>query len=212
MTLQMANYYKHALSLAALSEEAVALQCLNRPACSCSVHRFKYENAGRVRLLASVGVWARTVQGRCIHVPACLFAILESQRTRAVRDLLVLALVVKVFLFGRSLSQLLVEWQLIWVPVCQDGRAESLFLPVDLFQQTPNTTASLSLHLWGWWGLPASTWVWDGNKRENKHCSDWIFEVRIYVLCNFSPHMHLRDLSSIICWIQPKSPGRPVTV
>ena len=74
MTLQMANYYKHALSLAALSEEAAALQCLNRPACSCCIHRFKYENAGCVspaRICGCVSTYSTGAVHSCTCLPLC---------------------------------------------------------------------------------------------------------------------------------------------
>lgn len=174
MTFQMVNYYKHtrSFSLSALSEEAVALWCLDSllAAVTSTVSSVGRQGVGAC-LPTYVCVCEQALYRRA-HSCTCLL-LHHRHWTRALRKPLVLVIVVKVV----QQSDL---YDSCWWNSCQDCFAESLFLLVDLFQQTPNTTESLSLHLWGWWVLPASMWAWDGNKRQNKLCNDteflrWIF-------------------------------------
>ncbi len=187
MTFQMANYYKHTRSLST-AEEVVQMACLQL--LHLQIQVWECRVCIHVCVFACVCVLVPVWGHRRVHSCTCLLHITHS-----------LDMSPEVAAGGgecgeggsdeRSVSQLFVEWQLISVPVCQDCFAESLFMLVDFFQQTPNTKASLSLHLRGWWGLPASTWAWDRSRRENKLCND----VHIFILCIFSLHTHLRGFA-----------------
>lgn len=200
MTFQMANYDKHTRSLSVCGV-AVAVQCLDRTTAAVTC-LWEWR--------VCVHTWVCAVV--FIGVPVCFLKSHEGYRTSAQRELLLMMMmiVVKVIQRSNALWQLFVEQRLISMPVCQVCFTRSLWLLVDLFQQTANTTAALSLPPCTCDVVPANPWVWDRNKRENTLCNDWIS-----FLCKSSPCMLLLKRPVQVCAIsviieQKKSAGERI--
>lgn len=210
----MANYYKntHSLSLAALSEEAVALQRLNSlpaavPSIDSSVGMQGVCICLHVCVCACVSTYSA---GGCIHVPACPFAMLESHWTRALRELLVPAIVVKVversdafhscLWNGSSLQCLSVRSAL--------PRACSRLLISFNKHQIPRQVSLCTCEADEVCLLARGREV--GIKEKISYVITTIFKVHSFVLFNVCPHMYLRGFVLIHC-VQTKSPNGPVT-
>lgn len=180
MTLQMANYYKtHTFPFTCSAvRRGCCIAVFRQPVRSCYIHGFKCGIAGCVCMLSYVRVWARTVQYRQIHVPACLYAIFESRWTWALTELLVLVIVVKVVQWsnaydsclwnGNSFQCLSVRTALLRACSCLLISFNKHQIPQQVFLCTCEADE-------------VCTWAWNGNRRENKLCNDCAFLRHIFL-------------------------------
>ncbi len=190
----MANYYKHtrSLSLEALSEAVVVLQCLDRlPAAVTSIDSTVGILSVCACLHTCMCVWACTVQA-CAFMYLLASSPYKSHWTRAQRELLVLAIVAKV-----------VQWSNAYHSCLWNG---SSFQCLSVSTASPRTCSCLLISF-NKHQIPQQVFLCTceadevcllacGRKTGIKKKISFVMTVNFwgayFALCNSSPHMYLR--------------------